>query len=196
MKLILLVPLMCGCVSWGLGQARGMDAYQREALARDTHRVLLEVAELAPETQALVDEGLVNCVDQVERAGIAQDDFGYEPEDPPDLRSPEDTENVQASAGMSRARKVRREYKKELPAIIAKGVAGVVKEIVPWWVWVVAFFGLGGMALVTRAWRAARGGLRAMVKQANDPAVKEHFKGSTDGAAQREYRRMREKGLL
>lgn len=205
---LLPVIVLCASCTWGLGELRGYDACQREQLARAQHqsaqRVIEAVSAAAPDivTKVTAEAEIiqVHSVDQIERARIAQTDHHRKPKTLPEIRSPEDNRKVQEYAGLSYATQVRRKVVKELPAKIVKGVASVVKQIVPTWLWwvlgVVGFVALGGTGLLVGLWRSARRGLRGMIRIANDSEVKDHFKGATNGAAQREYRRMRAKGLL
>jgi hypothetical protein len=147
-----------------------------------------------------IDRIHLNSKDQMERARVAQADHAYKPKELPPLRSPEDTEKVQQYAGRAQARDIRRRFMKNLPKKIATGMASVVKRVIPGWLWwgagAYAFVTLGGMALLGRAWRGARSGLRGMIQAANDPEVKDHFRGRTNGSAQKEYRRMKARGAL
>lgn len=201
-----LVALAClsGC-SWGLGEMRGLDACQREVLALDTLVQLASIeASLPPEIAEpiapMLDTAKTNCADQVERARIAQADHGYTPKEFPPIRGEEDDVSVQAYAGMAKARAIRRKIRQELPSALVKGIGNIVADAIPKWAWYAGaaylFISLGGLAFAIKLWRGTKSGLRDMIRRANDPSVKEHFKGATNGVVQKEYRHMSEAGLL
>ncbi len=199
------------CASCALPSLRAYDAQQREVLARTSHEAAEDILEavvdstpdVVEKVTVLVETVQTNTADQISRARIAQKDHNAKPQKLPELRSPEDNVKVQAYAGLAESRETRREIAKELPKKVAAGVGWIVKEVIPTWLlWGIGggvFFMLGGGTLLVWVWRKAaqaRKGLQSMIVAGNKPEAKEHFRGKTNGPAQKEYRTMRDKGLL
>lgn len=205
MRATLLVLLCTSCALPGL---LGYDAQQREDLARRSHEaaetIKKAVVECAPDVVEKVTEAAeavqTNTADQVSRAKIVQKLYGVKPQELPEPRSPADDAKVNALAGKAEDKETRRRIAKELPGKMLGGAASVVRDMIPrWLLWTTGagiFVACGGLSFVIIVWRRARQGLREMIRLANRPEVKEHFKNKTNGPVQRQYRYMREKGLL
>lgn len=149
----------------------------------------------------------VYSADQRARASLVVEDAGWRPEEGAlELGSPLDDQMFNRLAGDVNAKVERRRWLNSLPKVVANYIVERLREVLPWWVWVLAAAGVVFFLFGGREWLVARrrgreredirAGLRQMVKVARDakldvemlnertrntPAVKSEFHAMRDG---------------
>lgn len=207
----ILVFMLCTSCSWGVGEMRGYVAARKEVSMNEViaHvEVVEEELQCAPEETAEAIKPHLEAIrtralDDIQIARVEQEDHGYQPKTPPVIDSEEDVRTLNAHAGKTHARTTRRRKIREIPARIIKGLASVVKNVIPQWVrWlltlavvviVVSF--VVNVVLYIRA-RFNRKAAEQMVVLAERHVPKDVLEGTRGTPAQKVFYSARRKGLL